>query len=420
MRRKNLRRVILFGSVVMMGLLIVQGFWMKRAFDIEERQFNHTVQIALKNIADSIVSSQNSIKPAETHVRQLSSNFFFAELNTPINPELLDSLLKKELGIRQLKAAYELGIYKSKDDTLVYGEYIPATIQWQIDHARDSNPIHAAEKSNFAIYFPNKFSVIAGELKIWIFSTVVLLLMLAFFIYAILTMLRERRLAEIKEDFINNLTHEFKTPISNIELASEALKTNKIDIAKQSRYHTIIHNENQRLKSQVERVLQMGTVDKNELRLDLKLVNIHDLIQKLSQNVGMRVNEKVGTFKVELNAVHAELLADEFHLTNTVYNVLDNAEKYSKDKPEISISTKNEKGGLLISIKDTGIGIKQDFQKFVFDKFFRVPTGDVHNVKGFGLGLSYVKTIIEAHKGTVTLESKLNQGSQFDIYLPFR
>lgn len=400
--------------------MIVQGFWLKRAFDIEERQFNHTVQVALKSIADSIVSQNESMKPSETHVRQLSSNFFFAELNSPISPELLDSLLKKELGIRQLKAAYELGIYNAKDDTLVYGEYIPATIQWQIDHAHDSDPILMAEKSNFAIYFPNKFSIIAGELKIWIFSTMVLLLMLAFFLYAILTMLKERRLAEIKEDFINNLTHEFKTPIANIELASEALKDNKVDVAKQNRYHTIIHNENQRLKSQVERVLQMGTVDKNELRLDLKMVNIHELIQRICVNVGMRVKEKVGSFNVELNASHPELMADEFHLTNTVYNILDNAEKYSKDTPEISITTKNEHDGLLISIKDAGIGIKEDFQKFVFDKFFRVPTGDVHNVKGFGLGLSYVKTIIEAHKGTITLQSQLNRGSRFDIYLPFR
>lgn len=213
MARKNLRRIILFGSIVMMGLLFVQGFWLKRAFDIQEKQFNHTVQIALKNIADSIVAEDPSAKPAETHIRQLSSNFFFAELNAAINPELLDSLLKQELGIRSLKADYELGIYKASDDTLVYGAYIPATIQWQIDHANDAIPESDSEKSNFAVYFPNRFSVIAGELKIWIFSSIVLLLMVAFFSYAMITLLKERRLAEIKEDFLNNLTHEFKTPV---------------------------------------------------------------------------------------------------------------------------------------------------------------------------------------------------------------
>ncbi len=420
MKRKNLRLVILFGSIVMIGLLVVQGFWLKRAFDIEERQFNHTVQVALKNIADSIVATNDAVIPPKTHVRQLSSNFFFAELNTPISPKLLDSLLKRELGIRHLKVDYEFGIYKAIDDTLVYGEYIPATIQWQIDHADDLFPILLAEKSNFAIYFPNKFSVIAGELKIWIFSTVVLLLMLVFFIYAILTMLKERKLAEIKEDFINNLTHEFKTPIANIELASEALKDNKVDPQKQNRYFNIIHDENQRLKAQVERVLQMGTIDKNELRLDLKIVNIHHLIQKLANSIGLRIKEKTGTLTIDLNATNSEILADEFHITNTVYNILDNAEKYSQANPEISIATRNEKNGLLISIKDKGIGIKEDFQQFVFDKFFRVPSGDVHNVKGFGLGLNYVKTVIEAHNGKITLQSKLNLGSQFDIYLPFR
>ena len=420
MKRKNLRRVILFGSIVMMGLLVVQSFWLKRAFDIEERQFNHTVQVALKHIADSIVAENLSVKPTETHIKQLSSKFFFAELNTPITPELLDSLIKKELGLRQLRADYELGIYNADDDTLVYGEYIPATIQWQIDHANDPDSGMTGEKSNFAIYFPNKYSVIAGELNIWIFSTIVLLLMVAFFVYAILTLLKERRLAEIKEDFINNLTHEFKTPIANIELASEALKDNKIESGKQHRYFTIIHNENQRLKTQVERVLQLSALDKNELRLDLKVINIHELIQNLSEIIGIRVMGKSGILNLDLKALKAEVLADEFHLTNTMYNVLDNAEKYSKNHPEISIITHNEKDGLLISIRDAGIGIKKDFQKYVFDKFFRVPTGDVHNVKGFGLGLSYVKTIIEAHRGTVTLQSKLNTGSQFDIYLPFK
>ena len=153
---------------------------------------------------------------------------------------------------------------------------------------------------------------------------------------------------------------------------------------------------------------------------DLKVINIHELIQNLSESIGIRIMEKSGVLNMDLKASKAEVLADEFHLTNTMYNVLDNAEKYSKSHPEISIITHNEKDGLLISIRDAGIGIKEDFQKYVFDKFFRVPTGDVHNVKGFGLGLSYVKTIIEAHRGTVSLQSKLNIGSQFDIYLPFK
>ena len=248
----------------------------------------------------------------------------------------------------------------------------------------------------------------------------VLLLMTGFFAYAIVTLLKERQLAEIKEDFINNLTHEFKTPIANIELASEALKENKIDYAKQAKYYNIIHSENQRLKSQVAHILEMGTIDKKELQLNFKVVNIHELIRNLSESFNMRMQKKTGKLNVELNAIKSEILADEFHLTNTVYNVLDNAEKYSKNHPEISISTSNGKDGLFITVRDAGIGIKESFQKHIFDKFFRVPTGDLHNVKGFGLGLSYVKTIIEAHKGSITIQSDLDKGTQFDIYLPFK
>jgi two-component system phosphate regulon sensor histidine kinase PhoR len=419
MQRKTLRRIIIFGTVVMTGLLIVQGFWMSRAFNIEERQFNHSVQVALKNIADSIVSESPENKNAAIRIRQLSSKFYFAELNSSINPDLLDSLLKKELGIRKILAAYELGIYNADDDTLVYGEYIPATMQWQIDHTDKPDNYDRGEKSNFAVYFPDKFSVLAGELKIWIFSSVILLLMTIFFAYAIIMLLKERQLAEIKEDFINNLTHEFKTPIANIELASEVLKENKIEQSKQSRYYEIIHTENQRLKSQVEHILQMGTADRGELQLNYKPVNIHDLIQKLTESLQMRVQKKTGILDIALNASQPEILADEFHLTNTVYNVLDNAEKYSRDKPEISISTSNGKNGLFISIRDAGIGIRERFQKHIFDKFFRVPTGDVQNVKGFGLGLSYVKAIVEAHKGSISIHSEPNKGTQFDIYLPF-
>ncbi len=420
MRRQTLRRIILFGSVVMTGLLIVQGFWFKRAFDIEDRQFNHSIQVALKTIADSLVAEQAEGTSSSVHIRQLSSNFFFAEVNAPISPDMLDSLLKKEMFIRQIGADYELGIYKASDDTLVYGEFIDATIRWQIDHANDPVSNTSSEKSNFALYFPNKYSIIASEMKIWIFSSVVLLLMLAFFIYAILTLLKEKRLSEIKEDFINNLTHEFKTPIANIEIASEVLKRNTIDPAKREHYFEIIQSENKRLKTQVERVLQMATIDQQAFSLDLKPVNIHNLIRQLSENIGFRIHEKSGSLKLDLQAENAELVADEFHITNSMYNMLENAEKYSGDHPNISISTRNERSGILIIISDSGIGIKEEFQRLVFEKFFRVPTGDVHNVKGFGLGLSYVKAIIQAHKGYITLHSELNRGSQFDIFLPVR
>lgn len=403
----------------MLGLLIVQGFWLKQAFDVQERQFNHSIQVAMKNIADTIADEDPKYTSVTPKVRQLSSNFFFAELATTIKPEMLDSLIKKVLAMRQIRADYELGIYNAEDDTLVYGEYIPATIQWQMDHANDPNSAEE-QRSNFAIYFPNKFSVIAGQIKIWIFSTVVLLLMSAFFVYAMLTLLKERRLSEIKEDFINNLTHEFKTPIANIELASEVLKQRKTNPEKQEKYLHIIQDENQRLKKQVERILQMGAIDKNELRLDLTRINIHEMISRLADSINMRIKAKSGKLSLSLKASDHDVIADEFHLTNTVYNVLDNAAKYSANAPEISISTQNEKQGLLISIRDAGIGIKEEFQEHVFNKFFRVPTGDVHNVKGFGLGLSYVKMIVEAHKGQVSLQSEPGRGSQFDIFLPLK
>lgn len=418
MRRNKLRSVILFGSVVMLGLLVVQGFWMKKAFDINERQLNHSIQVALKNVADSIIEQQGTNGLANTEVKQLSTNFFFAELNIEIQPEKLEELLSKELGSRNIMTGYEFGIYRASDDTLVYGEYVPATIRWQFEHPYGPETDVEGERSNFAVYFPNKFSAVIGEMKIWIFSSVVLLLMLTFFVYAILNLLKERKLSEIKEDFINNLTHEFKTPIANIELASQALQQGKIDEHKKHRYFHIIQSENSRLKSQVERILQLGALDKEQLSLDKEEIDVHQLLHNLGESIDMRVQQKQGSLQLDLQAESAKVYGDDFHLTNSVFNVLDNAEKYSDGKPEISVSTKNEKDGLLITIRDKGIGIKQEFQQMIFDKFFRVPNGNVHNVKGFGLGLSYVKTIIEAHRGSISIQSVPDQGSQFDIFLP--
>jgi two-component system phosphate regulon sensor histidine kinase PhoR len=201
-------------------------------------------------------------------------------------------------------------------------------------------------------------------------------------------------------------------------LASEALKTNRVPDGKQEQYFNIIYDENKRLKTQVERILQLAAFDHKALNLDLKIVNVHHLLQRLTASIGVHIKETAGVLNIDLSASNPNILADEFHLANTVYNLLDNAAKFCKDHPEISISTRNEKEGLLITIRDAGIGISKEFQKQVFDRFFRVPSGDVHNVKGFGLGLSYVKTIVEAHKGSISLHSEPNHGSRFDIYLP--
>jgi two-component system, OmpR family, phosphate regulon sensor histidine kinase PhoR len=233
--------------------------------------------------------------------------------------------------------------------------------------------------------------------------------------------LREKRLSELKATFINNLTHELKTPITNIAVASEVLKQGGASLSgdRQRKYHELIHAENQRLKEQVERVLQMATLERKELPLQKQEVNVHQLLQDIVQSIGLRVQQRTGTLTYTPQAERPVIVADSLHLTNVVYNLLDNADKYSPEAPEISVTTENRPDGIIISIADKGIGIRQELQQYLFDTFYRVPTGDVHNVKGFGLGLSYVKTIAEAHHGSVSLQSEVNRGSCFKVFFPF-
>ena len=416
MKNRHLRIVVIFGSVVIAGLLAVQITWLKRAFDIHEREFNHTVQIAIQQVADTILKQDRHNNLAQ--VKQLSSKFYFAELNSQIDPKKLDTLLRKQFALRQLDVNFEFGIYNAFDDTLVYGAYVPATIQWQIDHVNDEIKLPV---SNFAVYFPNKTGYLAGEMKIWIFTTVILLLAVFFFVYALNVLLREKKLSEIKEDFINNMTHEFKTPIANIELASEVLnqKKHRLSGEKVEKYASIIQQENLQLKMQVDRILTAGALDSKNLVLDKKLTDIHHLLRAIAESMELKVKSRTGRLQFDLKAKMTKLSVDATHLGNAFLNIIDNAEKYSPATPDITISTSNEGNGLRISITDKGRGIRKDLQRFVFDKFFRVPQGEQHDTKGFGLGLNYVKSVVEAHHGKVYLKSELNEGTQFDILLPY-
>jgi two-component system phosphate regulon sensor histidine kinase PhoR len=255
---------------------------------------------------------------------------------------------------------------------------------------------------------------------IWTFSTVVLLVVIIFFSYTLFIILKQKRLSEIQKDFINNMTHEFKTPISTIAVSTQVLKDPGI-IHQPERllnYTTIIEKENNRLKQQVERVLQMARLDKEDIGLKKEVIDVHSIVQDAVKNTSHALEDKNGEVLLGLKAEHHLIEADKLHLTNVFHNLLDNAIKYSHESPRIEITSAANGGQLHIHVRDNGIGISAENQKRVFQKFFRVPTGNVHDVKGFGLGLSYVKTIIEAHKGNIRLDSELGKGCLFTITLP--
>ena len=227
-------------------------------------------------------------------------------------------------------------------------------------------------------------------------------------------------MSEIKNDFINNMTHELKTPISTIGISSEMLLRTDFseDPEKLKRYASIIHKENKRLENQVERVLNVAKYENEELTLNKEQIDIHALLLEARDNFSFNQLEKGGVIILKLNATTNRIIVDPVHITNVIYNLLDNGIKYCTAEPEIHIETYDERGGICMQFKDNGIGIQQENLKMIFDKFYRVPTGNLHNVKGFGLGLYYVKLIVEAHKGTITVSSSLNQGTTFSVWLP--
>jgi two-component system phosphate regulon sensor histidine kinase PhoR len=408
MKNKHLGRIILFGTLVLTCLLILQVYWFKKAFNVEEMQFDHSVQIALKKVADSVSS--------DSEVKKLSSNFFFVATESELNDKDLDNLLKKEFLIRGLNMDYELGVYNADDDTLVYGNYVRAT-QRPITKENFSSEQKSDDEKNFAVYFPKKGSYVAAQLDVWIFSTFILLLMMGFFAYAMYSLLRERRFASLKNDFINNMTHEFKTPVTNIKIAGEILKNRMADQAGMKVYIDILLKENEKLRQKIDQVL-LGSSFDHLKRPALKIVDVHELITDCAEAFQLKVQERDGNIRLEFNAENTSILADKDLLTQAINNVIDNAEKYSPHQPCIVVRTKDCEHGIEIDIIDEGIGIAPNMKSKVFEKFFRIRSGDVHNVKGFGLGLSFVKNVIRSHRGQVSLFSELNKGTEVKIILP--
>jgi two-component system phosphate regulon sensor histidine kinase PhoR len=253
-------------------------------------------------------------------------------------------------------------------------------------------------------------------------SAFLILLIIWMFSYTIATIFKQKKLSEIKNDFINNMTHEFKTPISTISLACEVLGDTTVEKSPQklSNYVKVIKDENKRLGLLVENVLQTAVLDKGELKLKLKSLDVHEIIEDVLNNSYVQIENKKAEIEIEFDAIESIVSADRVHLSNIIYNLLDNALKYSTDNPKITIFTKSDNKGVYISVKDNGMGINKENQKRIFDKLYRVPTGNIHNVKGFGLGLSYVKAIIEKHGGSIFVESALGVGSTFTCFFPFK
>jgi two-component system phosphate regulon sensor histidine kinase PhoR len=418
-KNSTIRLIVILATLSIVGITITQIYWIRRAFDLKEAEFERTVTAALYNVAQEIFEINKTPSPANNPVKQLSTNYFVVMVNHQLDASLLEFLLRAEFEKRNIIADFEYGVYDCSSECMLYGNYVPLQTS-KNKFTSKVLPEWANQGYYFGVQFPNREAHIINQMGIWSFSSVVLLLVIVFFGYTLFVILKQKRLSEIQKDFINNMTHEFKTPISTIAISTEVLKDPGI-IHQPERllnYTTIIEKENTRLKQQVERVLQMARLDKEDIGLRKEIVDIHQLIQDAIRNTSLTTLEKHGKVDVEFTAEKHELQADRLHLTNVFHNLLDNAVKYCKDIPLLNIRTRNHQTGIIIEVNDNGIGISPENQKRIFQKFYRVSTGNVHDVKGFGLGLSYVKTVIDAHGGYVSVKSEVGRGSIFSVFIP--
>ena len=419
MKRITLRYVLILAIISVAGIISIQIYWFSRAFDIRDMQFNQSVNIALRNVADQLRVYNNSPIPQINPVEQLSSNYFVVMVNDQIDVNLLETLIVNEFKRRNLKVDFEYGVYDCMNEKMVFGNYINLASE-NGQNMRSKTVLPAWEDNDyyFGVIFPNKENALLSQMGIWIFLSAVLLIVVSFFAYALYIIFRQRQFSETQKQFINNMTHEFRTPISTIQLSSGVLQDPGIikDRVRLVNYAQIIQEESNRLYRQVETILQAALIDDKKLTLQKATIDVHEIIEDVIKSYTLILAD--GKMNTSLEATRHTVFGDKIHFTNLIKNLVDNAIKYSTEPPQLTLSTTNEKKEIYIEIKDRGIGIPKQYQKKVFKKFYRVPTGNVHNVKGFGLGLNYVKNITKMHKGRLNLESKPGEGSIFTLRFP--
>jgi two-component system, OmpR family, phosphate regulon sensor histidine kinase PhoR len=354
--------------------------------------------------------------------RIISGMFFIApEIEKRIQPDELEEVLKDALLQKGIDLTFEYAVIKWNNEAAFHSDnYSEASDN---DYYRvQLFPDDIFTSSNYlSVYFPQKKNFLFKAFGFMMFSSVFLTLFITLaFSFTILYVFRQKKLTEIRNDFVNNMTHELKTPISTISLASQMLGDTSLppNLKNNDQIARVISEESRRLGYQVEKVLQMAVLDKGQVKLRCKETDMHEIIRNVTENYSLQVKSRSGAIILNLEAEQFILEVDSVHITNVLTNLVDNALKYCTRDPEIRISTRNVKKFFEMAIQDNGIGISKQDQKRVFEKFYRVPTGNIHTVKGFGLGLSYVKKIIEEHLGTIEVVSHLYEGSTFTIQLP--
>lgn len=421
MKKSTIAVIIGLASIALIGILIIQVYWMRNALRLQEELFDKNVSVTLKSVVNRMFD-ERSVEGMGTYVCSPACDHRTMQVLAAINPQRLDSLMKEEFGGMEITSEYVWGVFDPSSGIFFAGENGQHKTEiLQSNHQVSLSCLYRSERLMLGVFFPKETQVLMGRILPWmVISVFLVLIVILAFSYTIFSFMKQKKLSEIKSDFVNNMTHELKTPISTISLASEMLLNPKSNghEDKTQKYAKMIYDENQRLKQQVEQVLQIAVLEKGSFKLEMTNFNAHQLISDCIARFELVVKNAGGVINFYPGAADFSIEADINHFQNIVCNLLDNAVKYSAEMPDVTVTTRNEGGRFVMAFRDKGIGISHDNQKMVFDKLYRVPKGNRHDVKGFGIGLYYVKTVTEALKGEVKVKSELNKGSLFEVYLP--
>ncbi len=412
-----IRRLVILGGLVIIGILSTQSYWLLKTWDLKDQEFDLTVRKVLLKVSQRIAKFNDFELPKKSFIERTSSNYYVVNINSGIDANILEDYLYQEMGNFSLNTDFEYSVFDCQNKEMVYGNYCDLTDENKVNIQNTNLPTFTDLDYYFVVRFPSRESFVLANMRMTVLFSIIAILSVLFFLYMIYIVLKQKRLSELQKDFINNMTHEFKTPISSIKIAADVLSNNTSvrEDKRLSRYATIITEQNQRLNNQVEKVLNIARLERDNFKLKKETIDLNKTLSNIVENESVRLNDG----KISLNFEEdVEIYADPLHFTNVITTVLDNAIKYSEGDPEILISTELRNNLTVIKIKDSGIGIEKEKLKHIFDKFYRVSTGDVHNVKGFGLGLFYVKNICNSHGWIIDAQSELGKGTTFIIKIP--
>ncbi len=476
MNKKAIWAIIGLMSVALIGIVLLQMYWIRISIQEKQEKFDFNVAEALNRVSRKLEGVEDK-KNKDFDLEFKASGF--DEYNQPIdgapkvntailsekdrtrrykelekqrqrasyrelingiplgeriNLDDLNIFLKNELSNQAINIEYDYGVYdrEEKSFVIINGHYVvqdksPLVLLagnkniYNSKYRVDLFPSELQSPGLIMVHFPTRSSVLwSGVWKYLLLSSIFIGIILFCFTYSVMVIFMQKKLSEMKTDFINNMTHEFKTPIATISLAADSITSPMIlnNADKVKRFADIIKQENKRMNSQVERVLQMAVIDKRDFQLKVTTIDLHEVIKSALENATLQAVKKDGTVDSELKAGNPIVQGDMTHISNMINNLLENANKYSPEKPKIKVYTRNVPSGVEVIVEDHGIGMSKEALKHIFDKFYRVHTGDIHNVKGFGLGLSYVKAMMTAHNGQIDVKSDLGKGSKFYLVFP--